>query len=675
MVPPVNLLRVNPIELDKFVEAVIAFAKCDVDDSQYDWDHLRLYEAGTLESILNYIAEIKHLADCENGQLLVAADIETRGLSWDNNVLLSIGFAVGSDTCIALHNIPINGASGEGHNEEVWQALQDLFSHPNIRWCWHNGKFDCGKLKYMCNLDAHIDEDTMLLHYVGINEKRGTHGLKDLGQLYLQAPAWEDELDRIKKDYCKQHKLKLAEFEYDMIPTSVLIPYMMKDCIATYRLLQLLRKLQRPESQFIYHKLCEAANAYMRVELSGVQLDIDYLEELEFKLDQEMEEAQAKLDKVAAQIWDPVLYSKMTGAKPVEKFNVKSPKQLKWMLQEVLGHPVPSTDAAFIESTLSTLQEGTLAYDFLSSITAVRKNHKYMDTYVLGLREVVCRDGRIRGTFNLHGTETGRLSSTGPNMQNIPRDKTIKNLLIAKPGTVLVQLDYSQAELRVLAQLSGDESMIECYVEDQDLHAQVAQDMFGPDFTKEQRVQAKTINFGIAYGRGPANLSQAFGISMSEARELINKWYKSKPKVKQYIDAQRAKPLKNEPCTTIMGRLRHFVITDEELNHIQNEYINTPIQSAASDMTMLSLLAMDEYIRNNLNGKAKICTTVHDSIILEVVDDPAVYVPLAEKCKQIMADVPKQYIPNCVVPFKADVEVGRKWGALCELEEFANESA
>uniref|UniRef100_UPI00260ECDF3 DNA polymerase n=1 Tax=uncultured Duncaniella sp. TaxID=2768039 RepID=UPI00260ECDF3 len=154
---------------------------------------------------------------------------------------------------------------------------------------------------------------------------------------------------------------------------------------------------------------------------------------------------------------------------------------------------------------------------------------------------------------------------------------------------------------------------------------------------------------------------------------LINKWYKSKPLVKQYIDTQRSKPLRNEPCTTILGRMRHFVITDAELNHIQNEYINTPIQSAASDMTMLSLLTMDEYIRQNLQDKAKICTTVHDSIILEVVDDPEIYVPLAEKCKQIMAEVPKQYIPNCVVPFKADVEVGRKWGAMYEVEEFINE--
>lgn len=675
MVPPVNLLRVNPIELDKFVEAVIAFAKCNVDDSQYDWDHLNLYEASTPEDILQMLQTIKDEAD-SMGYLEVAADIETRGLSWDNNRLLSIGFATDPDTCYAIYNIPIIGAAGTEHYAEVWQALQDLFNNPQIHWCWHNGKFDCGKLKYMCNLDAHIDEDTMLLHYVGINEKRGTHGLKELGQLYLQAPAWEDELDRIKKEFCRKNKLKLAEFEYDMIPTEVLIPYMQRDCVATYRLLQLFRKLQRPESQFIYRKLCEAANTYMRVELNGVQLDIDYLEELEFKLDQEMEEAQARLDKVAAQIWDPILYSKMTGAKVTknaETFNVKSPKQLKWMLQEVLGHPVPSTDAAFIEQSLATVQEGTLAYDFLSSITAVRKNHKYMDTYVQGLREVVCKDGRIRGTFNLHGTETGRLSSTGPNMQNIPRDKTIKNLLVAKPGTVLVQLDYSQAELRVLAQLSGDPSMIECYVEGQDLHAQVAQDMFGPDFTKEQRTQAKTINFGIAYGRGPANLSQAFGITMNEARNLINKWYKSKPLVKQYIDTQRSKPLHNEPCTTILGRMRHFVITDAELNHIQNEYINTPIQSAASDMTMLSLLTMDEYIRKNLQGKAKICTTVHDSIILEVVDDPEIYVPLAEKCKQIMAEVPKQYIPNCVVPFKADVEVGRKWGAMYEVEEFINE--
>ncbi len=682
MVPQANVLRVNMLELDRFIEAVNAFAKCDPTASRYNWDNLDLYEASTPDTILEMLHTVREVAQGK----MIACDIETRGLEWEDNKLLSIGFATDEDTCYAIRNIPIIGAPEQVdefgdtlyHLTAVWEALQKLFTDTSITWCWHNGKFDTGRLKYMCNLDARVDEDTMLLHYVGINEKRGTHGLKDLGQLYLQAPAWDDELDRIKKEFCKKNKMLLSEFHYDDIPTEVLIPYMQRDCVATYRLLNLFKELQRPESVFIYQQLIRASNAYRDVELAGVRLDFDYLEDLEYELDEESGVAQEKLDKVAQQIWDPVLYSKTTGAKITknsEKFNVKSPKQLKWMLGEVLGYQVQSTDALYMGELLDQCDLGIItnpiAREFIQSIMAVRKNHKYMDTYVCGLRNVMCRDYRVRGTFNLHGTETGRLSSSNPNMQNIPRDKRVKNLICSAPGTVLVQMDYSQAELRVLAMLSGDRSMIQCYVNDEDLHAQVARDIFGEDFTKEQRNMAKTINFGIAYGRGPSSISENFKVPMVEARGIIERWFQSKPSVRNYINQQRSKPLHGEDCVTMLGRMRHFVITDSELNHIQNEYINTPIQSLASDMTMLSLVEIHDWLQQmNYTERAKIVTTVHDSIILEVEDTPELVKEVAEKCQYIMATTPKKFIPDCPVPFKADVEVGYSWGKLMEMDEY-----
>ena len=498
VIPPINYVKSNPIVLDKTVEAITAFAHTAEDATEYDWENLNLYEAYTEDDILRTIATVRKGAQ---GNLL-ACDIETRRIEWEDNKLLSLGFATDINTCYAIYNIPVIGANGEGHSTAVWEALEGLFGDENITFIWHNGKFDCGRLKYLCNFDARIDEDTMLRHYCAINEKRGTHGLKDLGQLYLQAPAWDDELDRIKKDYCKQHKMRLCDFMYDDIPTSVLIPYMQRDCIATYRLHCVFERLGRPEASFIYRKLIEASNVFMRVELNGVRLDMDYLEDLEFELEKELEGATKKLNEVSATIWDPQQYSHDTGAKVklTDEFNIKSPKQLKWMLQQVLGYPVPSTDATTIDMLIDEVDAGLItnprAKDFLQAIASVRKNSKYMDTYVQGLRECVCRDLRIRGTFNLHGTETGRLSSSSPNMQNVPRDKKIKNLLCATPGYKLVQMDYSQAELRVLALLSRDPYLVSVYVNGKDLHDAVATEMFGPNFDKEQRVMAKTINFG-----------------------------------------------------------------------------------------------------------------------------------------------------------------------------------
>lgn len=670
VVPPVSYIKSNPMILDKTIEAITAFAMYESTAPEFDWDNLILHEAYTPDEIIKTLHTVRER--CYGSWC--AFDIETRKVEWEDNKLLAIGFAVSDNECYAIYNIPIIGASGEGHDPKVFQALQELFADPDIVFIWHNGKFDCGRLKYLCNLDARIDEDTMLKHYCAINEKRGSHGLKDLGQLYLQAPAWEDELDRIKKEYCRNHKIKISDFTYDLIPTSVLIPYMQRDCIATFRLLKVFNKIGRPEAAFIYSKLIEASNVYMRVELAGVRLDMDYLEDLEYELEKELEKATAHLNEVVAQIWDPLTYAADTGAKvkPNDPFNIKSPKQLKWMLKTVLGYPVPSTDAATIEQLTDEVEAGVItnpqARAFLEAISCVRKNSKYMDTYVQGMREGVCRDYRIRGTFNLHGTETGRLSSSSPNMQNIPRDKKIKNLLCATPGYKLLQLDYSQAELRVLALLSEDPYLINVYVEGKDLHDAVAEEMFGPNFDKEQRVMAKTINFGIAYGRGPASLAQTFKKSMSEARGIIAKWFKPMPKVKSWIDNRKAMARRGERCTTVFGRERHFVITNEDLNHIQNEYINTPIQSIASDFTMFSLLEIDKYLSEK-GFDARIITTVHDSIILEVRDEKSLIDTIAKACIDIMANTPKKYIPDCPVPFKADAEVGYAWGKLQGWEE------
>ena len=422
LVPPMNVLKTNMRELERFSEAVQAFAVADLDSVEYDWDNLYLQEAtgAAPYGLCSALRELPDLARKHDGWL--SCDIETRRVEWEDNILLSIGFAYGPSHCLAVYDLPIVGAKTTMQpNPEVWEALQTVFSQPDIKYIWHNGKFDCGRLKYLCNLDAHVDDDTMLQHFACINEKQGTHGLKDLGQLYLQAPAWDDELDSIKRDWCKQHKVPLKDFMYDSIPTSTLIPYMQRDCIATYRLHALFNKLARPGSEFIYKQLCRASTAYGAIELAGQQIDVDYLEELEADLDKLVVESQKRLNRVSGKYWNPLLYAAATGAKvkPGMEFSPKSPKQLKWMLSEVMGHPVPATDATTMQTLMDELdamgeEADPDAKEFMESILDVRKYSKYLETYVLGIRDVLCRDNRVRCTFNLHGTETGRLSSSNP---------------------------------------------------------------------------------------------------------------------------------------------------------------------------------------------------------------------------------------------------------------------
>ena len=678
LVPPLNFLKAHMNELERFAEAVQAFAVMDFEDPVYLWkdEDLDLTEACGLD-IVEAIRKLPELARQNEGK--IACDIETRRVEWEDNKLLSIGFAYNDYSCLAIHNIPIIGAkndSGE-HNQDVWNALQKLFAREDITFIWHNGKFDCGRLKYLCNIDARVDEDTMLQHFCCINEKQGTHGLKELGQLYLQAPAWDDELDSIKREWCRHNKVPLKEFMYDSIPTETLIPYMQRDCIATYRLNNKFYELSRQGSQFIYTQLCRASNTYGRMELNGQMIDVNYLEELEAELDKRVVQSRKRLDAVSGKYWNPQLYAAATGAKikPNMEFAPNSPKQLKWMLGEVMGYPVPATDATTLQNLMDEIdamgdKADPDAKEFMESILEVRKYGKYLETYVLGIRDVLCADSRVRCTFNLHGTETGRLSSSKPNMQNIPRNKMIKNLIIATPGTRLLQLDYSQAELRVLAMLSGDPALIDIYVQGKDLHDAVCDMMFGEGSHKDKELRnlAKTINFGIAYGRGAGSIATKFKKSMREAQGIIDKWFAPMPKVKEFINNRRRMAMRGEPCVTLLGRERHFVITDAELNHIQNEYINTPIQGTASDFTMLSLLDIQDYLDEHWDGIAKIVTTVHDSIILEVEDRPEYLKEIAAKCIDIMAQTPLKYVPDCPVPFVADAEIGYKWGEMYALD-------
>lgn len=478
--PGMDVLRVNQPELTRFLGAAETFIKRDIDDPIFDWKHLNLfwyYEPETIETGLRNI--IENYKDRK-----ISVDIETRDLSWDDNYLLAIGFAVDENTCFAFSSIPCH----------LYGLLEEALNLPNVKYIWHNGKFDCTRLRFMCNVRARIDGDTEIKHYVQVSEVKGTHKLKMLGPVFLQAPQWDDELEEFKKKWCRENKVLLKNFKYDMIPIEILIPYLQRDCIATYRLDDVFEQIKEPGTDWIYSKLIEASNVFIDLELNGVMLNTLHVCKLERELREELDNANAQVAKGVKFFWNPVEYAKDTGAKYIEEFNINSPKQLKWLLSKAVGKQLDSTDAATIDALTSqadNFPEHTK--ELLTGIARTRKASKYLDTYVVAMQRVCCKDGRVRGSYLLHGTETGRLSSKDPNMQNIPRNKHIKKIFMATPGYRLLQLDYSQAELRVLGVLSGDEFLIQSYKDDKDLHSNVAQKIFGENFTKEQRTQCKTI--------------------------------------------------------------------------------------------------------------------------------------------------------------------------------------
>lgn len=650
-VPSEHALRGNFMLMDKLIDALHNYEVYGGYEGIWDDSKINGKTCTTADDCMAAIDFLKT-------QRVLACDIETRDTGYDGNKLLLLGFAYSDYESIVISCFDM----------DVLGNLQLLFDRKDITFIWHNGKFDTSRLEYLTGLQARVDEDTMLQHYVGINERKGTHGLKDLAPLYLQAPQWDDDLQNYKKKWCTQNKVKLADFKYDMIPFSILIPYLYRDCCATLQLNKRFKQLMRLDSEWIYYKLVKAANVFKDIEVQGCLVDEDYLYELQDKLDTLILNAERHVKEEAARTWDPFAYGCDTGAKTCPKeFSHKSPKQLKWMLERVTCKVMTSTD----KEALDKLADEFPDVPFIRAIMELRKYNKYMDTYVMGIQAVMNQDKRVRCTFNLHGTETGRLSCSEPNMQNIPRMKLIKNLFVAPEGYKLVQLDYSQAELRVLAYLSQDEYLIKTYQDGRDLHDAMAEKIFGPNFNKEQRVAAKTINFGIPYGRGPGSMAGKMGMTMQEATQTIRDWYKAAPGAKKYVDAMRKAPYQpGEPFTTVFGRQRHYIITMDNRNHIENEAVNFPISSIASDLTMLSVCDIhDKLLEEGLD--ARVVNTVHDSIIIECIDNPAALKRVVEIGTSVMAEMPKRYLVNPVLnfPFKADAEIGRSWGDLENADE------
>lgn len=632
--PSISYLKNNLKELQVLNETFNTYYKAeDTTGEDWKWENLNCrHITGERETI----AAIQYLKT----QKEIAVDIETTGLSFYDDKLLLIVFAYSWNNVIIINTF----------TKPVIDELKDLFSRENIKFIWHNGKFDIARLKQFIDVDARVDEDTMLMHYIGFNENRGTHGLGYLAMLYLQAPNWEKTLDDIKRKICKEKKIRLEDFNYGMFPEEDLIRYAFFDGLATYRLYKVMSKEFPERSTLIYRKLIEASNCFAEIERCGVYVDQEMIEHLDKKLTEEHKILIKQINDIAKDYWEPNQYMIDTKAKTApEEFNVNSPQQLKWILHR-MGHKIDDTN----EKTLKEINS-----EFTNLILKLRKNNKYHRTYVKGLSEAIEKDGRIHTTYNLHGTVTGRLSSSKPNLQNTPRDATIKNIFRATPGYVLVQADYSQAELRVLAVLSGDPWLQDVYKQGDDLHDKVAEQYWGKDFTSEDRVKAKAVNFGIAYGRTEHTLAPDLNISLAEARKLLDDWYKPMPYVKKFFNERIKMAFEEGISTTPFGRTRNFIITPYNKFNIRNEAMNTPIQSVASDLTLFSLIEIHKELKEKNLGR--IVLTVHDSIIVETKPE---YV---EKVKEIMikhmTEIPKKYLKTDV-PFTADIDVGIQWGEM-----------
>lgn len=347
-----------------------------------------------------------------------------------------------------------------------------------------------------------------------------------------------------------------------------------------------------------------------------------------------------------------------------EIFNINSPKQLGVILFEKLEMPYGKKTKSGYSTASDVLEKLAPEYPFVKKILEYRQMTKLKSTYADGLAVFIQADGRIHGKFNQTITATGRISSTEPNLQNIPirmeMGREIRKVFIPEEGYIFMDADYSQIELRILAHMSGDEKLIEAYRLNQDIHRATASQVFHIPFdevTKQQRSNAKAVNFGIIYGISTFGLSQDLSISRKEAKEYIDRYFETYPHIKEYIDGLVESAKTEGYSLTMFGRRRE-VPELKSSNFMQRSFgervaMNAPIQGTAADIIKLAMIRAYRGLKN-AGLKSRLILQVHDELLVEAK------VEEVEQVKEILIDAMKNAV-NLSVPLEIDLQMGKDW--------------
>ena len=547
---------------------------------------------------------------------------------------------------------------------------------------FHNAKFDIAYMAYELQFIFPDYEDTMLLHYC-LEESVGTHGLKPLALRFTDLGDYERELDDYKKSWARKNKVKLADFNYGMLPSDILAPYACKDGDGTFQLYKKFKPLVEKSEQFssLYTNILKPATyALMKLEKNGGPINKAQVAWLSEQYQIDVEEC---LDEIAHH--EAVKrFERIHG----KSFNPNSTMQCRELFGNILGIKLSkktATGAASVDKEVLKDMEHPLS----EAILDLREKSKMAGTYINNILKGVDYDGRLRSGFNIHGTTSGRLSSSGSlNYQNIPRDnKDIKKLFKARDGYKIVQCDLGTAEVYYAAVLSNDMFLQQAFIDKLDFHSYVAKQMFNLTCEVHEvkglypayRQYAKAITFGIMYQAGPAKIAETVNkdakageeISISQAKQFINKYFSEAKLLKRFIDGSNRQIENHAYIYAFFGRKRRL---PEALSpnpgaakHAVRSGVNFLVQSVASDINILGLIDLVTWVEDSgYDDVIKPFTVVHDSIVSEVREDliPE-YIANAKRCIQTDRGLS---IENC--PIKVDFEIGPSWGELQDEDEY-----
>ena len=347
-----------------------------------------------------------------------------------------------------------------------------------------------------------------------------------------------------------------------------------------------------------------------------------------------------------------------------KEFNVNSPKQLGEVLFEDLKLPAAKKTKSGYSTDAKVLEKLAPKYPVVKKVLEYRHLSKLNSTYAEGLADYILEDGRIHGIFNQTVTATGRISSTEPNLQNIPirteMGSRIRDIFVPKEGYVFVDADYSQIELRILASMSGDEKLIDSYKSSVDVHATTAANVFHVDInevTPELRRNAKAVNFGVIYGISAHGLSEDLSIPRKEALDYINNYFNTYKDVKKFLDDNVKLAKEKGYVKTLYGRIRpipEIKSSNFNLRAFGDRIaMNSPIQGTAADIMKLAMINVDIALKK-FSDDARIVLQVHDELLIEVKKE------LADEVKQIVEDTMKNVV-SLAVPLEVEAHIGNTW--------------
>lgn len=532
----------------------------------------------------------------------------------------------------------------------------------NVPWkcIWQNGKYDKKVLWRRGLANVSIDEDTMCLHYA--LDETSQHDLGYLSKVYLNAAPYKYKMNQ----NWKAVTLETYESFFDALCERVAV-----DVDYTLQLFYVLSEKVKEEPSLwkVYRELLiPSSNFLSRVEQNGILVDPTYLYQLDEKYTKLLEQIKADIQTLAEPFWDPDAYQWATGAKSAPKvFNPGSPQQMSWMVFDRLKlNPRIKKGRSTDKTILTSIADPP---ELVKKVLEYRNVQKEHSTYVVGLLDARDEDGRVRTTFNVHVTATGRLSSKEPNVQNQPSANGVGNIrrcFVAAQDHILAEIDYSGAELRWLGVLSKDQVLDRIFRSGRNLHVETAKMLFGEHYTKAQKIRAKALNFGIIYGRKAQSIAEEHNIPLAEAQEMMDNWFRVYPGAAKFLKWCDQQVVQGNYMESPFGRRRRFgLVSPATLDSLQNEARNFPIQSASSDLLLTVAMNCEQVLWER--WQTRIINLIHDSMLLEIPADPKIVAEVGRYCNDAMITAPMKLF-NIDLPFKTDYEIGRNWSDLVAFE-------